>query len=193
MIIQERMNLLFQYRQKGINRLDDLYVSINCIPIDCQPISKCSCGKHLCSEPEIPHFEIPQLYLDPDMKSIKYIGSPDKMNPFSVYTSPISLNNQKYKRRGKRKPIVFIDTTPNKNGFYDGFIFNAPLLEMLSITAVFKDPRQLSKFNCCNEALNETLNSLDQEIVEHLTEKIIRWYKQGAMPILPNNQEYAIG
>jgi len=39
--------------------------------------------------------------------------------------------------------MVYIDTTPNANGMYDGFIFNAPLLKSISIIAIFKDPRQL--------------------------------------------------
>lgn len=192
-IVQERLNLLTQYFLKGINRVKNLYVSINCIPIDCQPISKCACGRHLCNEPEIAHFEIPQIILDNDLSSIQYIGSPDKMNPFSVYTSPMSLNNSKYKKRGKNKPVVYIDTTPNKNGYFDGFIFNAPLLETISIVAIFKDPRQLNKFNCCEYNKNGTVTDLDTEIVDNVTKKLINWYKIGAMPNMPNNQEYAIG
>jgi hypothetical protein len=34
---------------------------------------------------------------------------------------------------------------------YDGFIFNAPLLKEISITAAFKDPRQLKKYKCCTD------------------------------------------
>jgi len=51
------------------------------------------------------------------------------------------LRNHKYRRRGKDKPYVWIDTTPNENNMYDCFIFNAPLLSAVSITAIFKDPR----------------------------------------------------
>lgn len=192
-IIQERLNLLSQYFLKGINRCNDLYISINCIPIDCQPISKCSCGRHLCNEQEVAHFEIPQFILDPGLNSIQYIGSSDKMNPFNYYTTPMSLNNSKYRKRGKKKPVVYIDTTPNKNGNFDGYIFNAPLLESISITAVFKDPRQLVKFNCCEYNRNTGVNELDTEIITNVTQKLINWYKAGALPNLPNNQEYALG
>nr|DAD58229.1 MAG TPA: hypothetical protein [Bacteriophage sp.]DAT29122.1 MAG TPA: hypothetical protein [Caudoviricetes sp.] len=32
----------------------------------------------------------------------------------------------------------------------DCFLFNAPFVRQVSIVAVFKDPRQLSKYKCCN-------------------------------------------
>ena len=75
--------------------------------------------------------------------SIDYIGSTDRMNPFIVYTSATALRYRNYKKRKQNKPYVWIDTTPNENGMYDCFIFNAPLLNQISITAVFKDLRQL--------------------------------------------------
>jgi hypothetical protein len=43
--------------------------------------------------------------------------------------------------RGKDKPYVYIDTTPNENNMYDAFVFNAPLLKRLSVVAIFKDLR----------------------------------------------------
>jgi len=36
---------------------------------------------------------------------------------------------------------VYLDSAPNEHGMIDGYIFNAPLLKMISIVAVFKDPR----------------------------------------------------
>jgi hypothetical protein len=32
---------------------------------------------------------------------------------------------------------------------YDAFLFDAPMLERLTVIAIFKDPRQLEKFTCC--------------------------------------------
>jgi hypothetical protein len=46
-----------------------------------------------------------------------------------------------YRKRGKYKPFVYIDTTPNERGMYDCFIFNAPLIKEVSVVAIFKDPR----------------------------------------------------
>ena len=39
--------------------------------------------------------------------------------------------------------------TPNANNMYDGYIFNAPMIQMLSIVGMFKDPRQAAEYNCC--------------------------------------------
>jgi hypothetical protein len=72
-----------------------------------------------------------------------YIGTTDKQEPFVVYTSPTSFRNRKHRKRGKNKPFVWIDITPNENGMYDGFIFNAPLLKEISVIGIFKDLRQL--------------------------------------------------
>nr|DAR62391.1 MAG TPA: hypothetical protein [Bacteriophage sp.] len=40
----------------------------------------------------------------------------------------------------------------------DGYIFNAPLLKMISVVAVFKDPRQLEGFGCCEELYDDNYN-----------------------------------
>jgi hypothetical protein len=60
------------------------------------------------------------------------------------------LNNRKYRKRNANKPYVWIDYSPNENGMLDCFLFNAPLLEQVSVVGVFKDPRQLTKYSCCN-------------------------------------------
>jgi len=55
--------------------------------------------------------------------------------------SPQQLKYHKIRKRGKNKPYVWIDTTPNENGMCDCFVFNAPLIQQISIIAVFKDLR----------------------------------------------------
>jgi hypothetical protein len=32
---------------------------------------------------------------------------------------------------------------------YDGWIFNAPMLEVISVVGIFKDPRQIEDYACC--------------------------------------------
>ncbi|MCI7206584.1 MAG: hypothetical protein MSA15_11425 [Clostridium sp.] len=60
------------------------------------------------------------------------------------------LQTIKYRRRGLTKPYVWIDLAPNTEGMLDCFLFNAPFVRQVSIVAVFKDPRQLNKYKCCN-------------------------------------------
>jgi hypothetical protein len=83
--------------------------------------------------------------------SIDYLGATDRQLPFVCYTSSAVFRQHKYRKRGKNKPYVWIDTTPNENGMYDCFVFNAPLLKVVSISAIFKDLRQLDTYSCCSE------------------------------------------
>lgn len=187
-IIDERLQIIKEYTLKGILPVRDLYLSINCIPVDCKNIEKCKCKESEFQTPTA-HFEIPQL-LD-GLQSIDYLGSVDKQLPFLYYTSPASFRYHKYKKRGKNKPYVWIDTTPNENGMYDCFVFNAPLLSQVSITAIFKDPRQLEKYDCCMTQEDDNMSFINNEIKRRLTEKKIRFYRQLAAPLQPNNQTYS--
>lgn len=193
-IIDTRLQILKEYSLKGILPVKDLYVSINCIPIDCKDLERCRCKTNdECFSTPTAHFEIPQIINDYGALSIDYIGSSDRQLPFIYYTSISNYRNHKYRKRGKNKPYVWIDTTPNENGMYDCFVFNAPLLEQVSISAIFKDVRQLEQYQCCTELQDDNKSFINNEIKKRLTEQKIRYYRQLAAPIKPNNQEYTEG
>lgn len=194
-IVDERLQIIKEYSLKGILPTRDLYLSINCIPVDCKDIEKCRCGKEDCLTPTA-HFEIPQLLNDYGLQSVDYIGSSDRQLPFIYYTSSTAFRYHKYKKRGKNKPYVWIDTTPNENGMYDCFVFNAPLLSQVSITAIFKDPRQINELSSscnCVEGMDNNMSFINNEIKKRLTEKKIRYYRQLQAPVLPNDQQYTAG
>lgn len=183
-IVETRLSILKEYALKGVPFNKDLYVSINCIPVDCEvDIERCHCTEQpICGGTKAAHFEIPQI-LD---GAIDYIGSPDREVPFIYYTSLHNYRNHKYRKRGKNKPYVWIDMTPNKNNMYDCFVFNAPLLKQVTVSAIFKDPRQIDK--CC--VGDDSLSFLDSDIKERLIKQKIQYYRQLAAPIRPNTQEY---
>lgn len=191
-IIEERLQIIKEYALKGIVPIKDLLLAVNCVEIDCKDLNRCSCKSF--GEP-VAHFEIPQIVNDFGMDGINYIGSTDRQLPFTVYYSqPQAFNYyNKYRRRGKNKPTVYLDSAPNKNGMIDGYIFNAPLLKMISVVAVFKDPRQLEGFGCCKELYDDNYNFLTAQIKERLTKKKLYYYRQLAAPILPNTQQYEQG
>jgi len=140
-VVLERLAVIKEYQLKGILPINDLLQSINCIPVDCKDLDKCKCSKEIVGTP-IAHFEIPQLLLDFGDATIKYIGSTDRQNPFTVYTDVYVWNYyHKYRKRGKQKPFVYVDIVPNEHGMVDCYIFNAPMMEMVSVSAIFKDPR----------------------------------------------------
>ena len=193
-IIDTRLALIKQYQLKGQLPTKDLMMSINCIPVDCKNIEKCTCSKDYGTPTA--HFEIPQLLMDFGKSPIEYLGTIDKTTSFSFGTSIHQMKYHKYSRRGKNRPYVFIDTTPNENGMYDCFVFNAPLLSQVSITAIFKDPRQINELSSscnCVEGMDNNMSFINNEIKKRLTEKKIRYYRQLQAPVLPNDQQYAAG
>lgn len=200
-IVQMRLAVIKEYMLKGILPVDDLLMSLNCIPVDCDTLDKCKCRGQVCGEPTA-HFQIPQILFDYGLgQAIRYIGSSDKQHPYLVYTKSIDKIKtfQKYRKRGKNKPWVYIDVTPNSEGLIDCYIFGAPLIKQISVVAIFKDPRQLEEFQCnCDSDSEETqmdnnLNFLDIVIKDRLTQQKINYYRKLAAPILPNDQQYNAG
>lgn len=190
-IIDERLQILKEYSLKGVLPLRDLYLSINCIQVDCKNIERCRCNVYdNFSEQPMAHFEIPQILNDYGNLSIDYIGSTDRQLPFVFYTSATAFRYHKYRKRGKNKPYVWIDTTPNENGMYDCFVFNAPYLDRVSISAIFKDLRQLDKFECCTDLQDDNMTFINNEIKKRVTEKKIRYYRALAPNNVPNDQQY---
>ena len=184
-IVNTRLAILKEYSLKGILPVKDLYISINCIDVDCKDLERCQCNDCFSSTPTA-HFEIPQIVNDYGNLAIDYIGSVDRQLPFVCYTSLSNYRNHKYRKRGKDKPYVWIDTTPNENGMCDCFIFNAPLLKQVSVSAIFKDIRQLEGFNCCEFGDNKTF--IDSEIQKRLVAQKINLYKIALQK--PNDQSY---
>lgn len=190
-IVDERLQILKEYSLKGVLPLRDLYLSINCIQVDCKNIERCRCNTYdNFSEQPMAHFEIPQILNDYGNLSIDYIGSTDRQLPFVFYTSATAFRYHKYRKRGKNKPYVWIDTTPNENGMYDCFVFNAPYLDRVSISAIFKDLRQLDKFECCTDLQDDNMTFINNEIKKRVTEKKIRYYRALAPNNVPNDQQY---
>lgn len=190
-VVDERLQIIREYSLKGIISPNDLYLTITCIPVDCIDIERCNCKV---DGTPTAHFEIPQLLLDLGDASISYLGSTDMELPFIYYTSPQTFRYHKYKKRGKDKPYVWIDTTPNEHSMYDCFVFNAPLLSQVTIIAVFKDLRQLQELEdlkgCCVEVKDDNKSFINADIVDRVSKKMILYYRQLFMPPIPNNQSY---
>lgn len=189
-IVDERLTIIKEFILKGIIPKNDLYVSINCVPIDCEALDRCPCNNSELNLETTKHFEIPQTIMDFGVDSIKYIGSTDRLNSFIIYTNNHFQTYHKFRRSNKTKPYVYIDTTPNKNNMFDGFIFNAPLLKQISVVIIPKDYRQLEQFGCCDTEIAENVSFINNEIKRRLTEKKIRYYRQLAAPVAINDQTY---
>lgn len=59
-IVDERLQILKEYSLKGVLPTKDLYLSINCIPVDCKSIDRCRCNRdNPYADSPVAHFEIP--------------------------------------------------------------------------------------------------------------------------------------
>ncbi len=184
-VIETREAVIKEWYLKGLLKPHDLMLSINCIDVNCGDPAKCCTTSSGKSEA---HFEIPVLMNDLGVDAIDWIGTIDKEIRYDVYFTRDALKYRKYKLRGAHKPYVFIDKTPNENGMYDGWVFNAPFVKKLSIVAIFKDPRQLEYFNCCNQSDFLEIGSVTNEVKRRLTEQKIRYYRGQNAQVLPNTQ-----
>lgn len=184
-VISERQLVIKEYSLKNLLPKRDLMLSINCIDVDCESLDRCCCPT---IKPEMMrHIQIPQILNDFGAEGIDFIGSIDRNVSFTVYTDQ-GWRNHKFRRRGGNSPYIWIDTTPNKHGLNDGFIFNAPFVQNVSIIAIFKDPRQLYDYICCNSADVDNWSYIDTDIEKRVTEKYIRYYRQMATANTPNDQ-----
>lgn len=196
-VVACRLEILHQNFLKGVLPIKDLLIAINCVDVDCKSLERCSCREFNEDDTLVAHFEIPQLISYYGKQAIEYIGSVDRQNKFQVVTSLTELETRKYKRRNTNKPYVWIDYSPNENGMLDCFIFNAPFVEQVSVVGIFKDPRQLRIYNCCNtdELNGPDVNPsfIDKQIKDKLTKEKLYYYRQLAPQRLPNDQQYVTG
>lgn len=193
--VNTRLLIIKEQYLKGVLPIKDLLIAINCVDVDCESLERCKCGE-ISGDTLVSHFQIPQLIQDFGKQAIEYIGSTDRLNSFQVVTSLSELETRKYRKRGNNKPYVWIDFAPNENGMLDCFVFNAPMLEQVSVVGVFKDPRQVEQYECCGYTDSEFTGSDDnmsyitQLVKERLTLEKIKYYRQLAAVTKPNDQTY---
>ena len=197
-VVQTRLLIVRQQIASGMFPVKDLLVAINCVDVDCESLERCSCGGDGCVTPTA-HFQIPQIMSEFGSDSIDYIGSIDRKLRFTIVKSLAELRMLKYRKRGKDRPYVWIDFAPNAEGMLDCFVFNAPFLKTVSVVAVFKDPRQIEKYECCISpeygitGSDDNHSYISQLVKDKLTQDKVRYYRQLAAPNLPNNQVYSSG
>ena len=194
--VNTRLLIIKEQYLKGVLPIKDLLIAINCIDVDCESLERCKC-KEVTNDTLVAHFQIPQLIYDFGKQAIEYIGSTDRRNQFQVITSLSELETHKYRKRGKNKPYVWIDLAPNIEGMLDCFIFNAPMIQQVSVVGLFKDPRQVERYYCCKpdddfllSGADDNMTYLTQLVKERITSEKIKYYRQLAMPIKPNDQTY---
>lgn len=151
-------------------------LSINCIEVDCKDQNKCPCGKNIPGK-VAQHFEIPQLMDGLGAAALLFVGSTDKSTAYNIYYNLESIRFQKYRRFSSTQPYVYVDKTPNENGMCDCWIFNAPFVKYVSVVGIFKDPRQLERYNCCESTSYLDMGSVSSEIIRRILAKKASLYR----------------
>ena len=187
--IEARCAIIKDWYLKNMLNLGDMMVAINCVEVDCKDQNKCSCMSSLANAKMAKHFEIPQLMPGLGVDALAFVGSTDRSHAFKVYYNLEAIkyqqHYQKYRKRPNNKPFVYIEKTPNENGMYDCWIFDAPFVQYIAIIGIFKDPRQLEKYNCCDDIDYLEMGAISNEIKNRILQKKIQLYRTSAPPAAP--------
>ena len=188
-VIETRNAVIKDWYLKNALTLSDMMVAINCIEVDCKDQNKCSCMSSLANAKMAKHFEIPQLMPGLGVDALAFVGSTDRSHAFKVYYNLEAIkyqqHYQKYRKRPNNKPFVYIEKTPNENGMYDCWIFDAPFVQYIAVIGIFKDPRQLEKYNCCDDIDYLEMGAISNEIKNRILQKKIQLYRTSAPPAAP--------
>lgn len=128
------------------------------------------------------HFEVPQLLQGIGGAALLFVGSTDKMISYKIYYDIKSLNYQKYRKRPIDEPYVYIDRSLNKNGMHDVWLFNAPFVKYVTVVGLFRDPRQLEQFSCCDSNEYLEMGSISSELIRRILAKKVALYRVSLPP-----------
>lgn len=188
-VIETRNAVIKDWYIKSNLNLGDMMTAINCIEVDCKDQNKCSCMSSLANAKMAKHFEIPQLMPGLGADALAFVGSTDRSHTFKVYYNLEAIKYQryyqKYRKRYNPKPFVYVEKTPNKNGMYDCWIFDAPFVQYIAVIGIFKDPRQLEQYNCCDNTDYLEMGAISNEIKNRILQKKIQLYRTPAPPAAP--------
>lgn len=189
-VVEKRQGVILDLFSKNLLKTEDLMVSLNCVNVNCENMVKCDSCKKPNSNKSNPHFEIPQLLLALGENAINYIGSADGKYPFRVYFSLESANSNQYRRRGNKEPYVYIDPSLNSNQMHDCWLFNAPFVKQIKVSAVFKDLRQLEEFSCCRDFEYLDFGIISDEVKKRVKQDKFAFYRQNLSQPYPTNTTY---
>ena len=188
-VIETRNAIIKDWYLKNALNLSDMMVAINCVEVDCKDQNKCSCISSLANAKMAKHFEIPQLMPGLGSDALMFVGSTDRSNSFKIYYNLEAIkyqqHYQRYRKKPNPKPFVYVEKTPNENGMYDCWIFDAPFVQYIAVIGIFKDPRQLEKYNCCNDIDYLEMGAISNEIKNRILQKKIQLYRTPAPPAAP--------
>lgn len=143
------------------------------------------------------HFDVPAVKIHPiaatfDDSAVEYFGLMNKQEGFIVYYDTDSMALHKYRVKTKHLPFIWIDTTPDSDGYMTAFLMNAgkySTLKYLSMRSIFEHPTRIGA-NTAGFGDKEypAPGHIQKVIIKNITEEYIRYYRQLNVMPQPNTQ-----
>lgn len=168
-----------------------MYQSIDGMHVECHDLSQnAPCG--FSSGSGVPAVKIPPVASTFDDSAVEYFGLMNKQEDFIVYFDTDSISNHKYRHRTAKRPFIWIDTSPDKEGMMTAFLLNAgkySTLKYISIRAIFEHPSTIGNTDpSYGDKEYPAPGHVQKHIIDTLTEKYVRYFRQMNIPPLPNTQ-----
>ena len=141
----------------------------------------------------VPSIKIPRLMsLVNERDIVQYLGLVNMQEDFSVYFHPDDIQNHRVRIRTRQKPFAWVDLAHDANDKQTIWLFNMgphDPLKFMKIRAVFESPTRVNVDNP-NNLDNEypAPAHMQNAIIDALTEKYVRYFRQMNIPSLPNTQ-----
>ena len=123
---------------------------------------------------------------------VQYLGLVNMQEAFAVYYHPEDIRNHKVRIRTSRRPYAWIDTAPDSNDMHTIYFFNLGPhngLKYVKIRAIFEHPTRvhIDNPNAADMEYPAPLH-MQNAIIDALTEKYVRYFRQLNEVPVPNTQ-----
>jgi hypothetical protein len=166
-----------------------MYQTVDGLRIVCTDLSNnAPCG--FTSGDGVPAVKIQPIASTFDDSAIEYFGLMNKQEKFIVYYDTDNIGNHKYRVKTAKRPFIWIDTTQDQNGLMTAYLLNAGKyfnLKYLSVRAIFEHPSRIGG-STAGEKEYPAPGHVQMAIIDSLTEKYVRYFRQMNIPPLPNTQ-----
>jgi len=186
----QRADFANKYAIQG-TKLDPKFLmqEIDILKLECRDLSEdCLIGSH----DSVPSIKIPKIMPLFGESAIQYLGLVNMQEAFAVYYHPEDIRNHRVRIRTKNRPFAWVDLSPDKNDMLTIYLFNLGPhngLQYLKLRGIFEHPTRVN-INNPNASDMEYPAPLHMQmaIIDALTEKYVRYYRQLNVPPVPNTQ-----
>ena len=197
--IQQLMDEVDTTRAKLVNTMSKsglvdpnyLMQPIDTLPIEMLPtIDACTAYAGPCSE--IPGVIVPKLMPLFGGKGIQYLGRTNMQEAIAVYYDYEDIRNHRVRIRTKNRPFGLVDVSTGADNMHRIYLFNLgkySSLEYLKMRAVFEHPGRVSFLDPTSDTKEYPApGHIQDAIMDALTEKYVRYFRQLNVPITTNTQ-----